>query len=67
VLDLVEREQPTRRRLVERFERDGEREVAAVLKDLVRSGLVSMTGTGNQALYTVTSQALRDKLMPRRL
>jgi hypothetical protein len=62
VLDLVEREQPTRRRLVERFERDGEREVAAVLKDLVRSGLVSMTGTGNQALYTVTSQALRDKL-----
>lgn len=62
VLDLVEREQPTRRRVLERFERDGEREVAAVLKDLVRSGLVCVTGTGNQALYAVTSQALRDKL-----
>jgi hypothetical protein len=60
VLDLVEREQPTRRRVLERFERDGEREVAAVLKDLVRSGLVSVTGTGNQALYAVTSQALRE-------
>jgi hypothetical protein len=62
VLDLVEREQPTRRRILERFERDGEREVAAVLKDLVRSGLVCVTGTGNQALYAVTSQALRDRL-----
>ena len=62
VLDVIEREQPTRRRLFERFERDGEREVAAVLKDLVRSGLVSVTGTGNQALYAVTSQAVRTKL-----
>jgi hypothetical protein len=62
VLDLIEREQPTRRRLIERFERDGEREVAAVLKDLLRSGLVSVTGTGNQALYAVTSPAVRDRL-----
>jgi hypothetical protein len=62
VLAFIEQEQPTRKRVLERFERDGEREVAAVLKDLVRSGLVSMTGTGEQALYTVTSQSVRDKL-----
>jgi hypothetical protein len=62
VLAFIEQEQPGRKRVLERFERDGEREVAAVLKDLVRSGLVSMTGTSEQALYTVTSQSVRDKL-----
>jgi hypothetical protein len=62
VLDFVEAEQPTRKRVLERFERDGEREVAAVLKDLVRSGLVAATGTGEQTLYAVTSEAVRDKL-----
>src|SRR5689334_22590474 len=62
VLALVEEEQPSRKRVLERFERDGEREVAAVLKDLVRSGLVATTGTGDQAVYSVTSEAVRDKL-----
>jgi hypothetical protein len=62
VRDFVEAEQPTRKRVLERFERDGEREVAAVLKDLVRSGLVSTTGTSEQAVYSVTSEAVREKL-----
>jgi hypothetical protein len=62
VLDLVEREQPTRARAVERFQFDGEREVAAVLKDLVRSGLVCITGAGDDAVYAITSEALREKV-----
>src|SRR4029453_7495766 len=53
--------QPTRARVLARFEHDGEREVAAVLKDLVRSGLVCTTGTGEGAVYGVTSQAMRDQ------
>jgi hypothetical protein len=65
VLALVEREQPTRARVLERFQFDGEREVAAVLKDLLRSGLVCMTGTGDEAVYAVTSDALRDKVQRR--
>jgi len=36
VLGLVEQEQPTRTRVIERFRHDGERDVAAVLADLVR-------------------------------
>jgi hypothetical protein len=62
VLDFVEKEQPTRARVLKRFEHDGEREVAAVLKDLVRSGLVCTTGTGEGAVYGVTSQAMRDQV-----
>jgi hypothetical protein len=65
VLNLVEREQPTRSRVLERFQFDGEREVAAVLKDLVRSGLVSVTGNGDEAVYTVTSDGVRDKVQRR--
>jgi DNA-binding PadR family transcriptional regulator len=65
VLNLVEREQPTRSRVLERFQFDGEREVAAVLKDLVRSGLVSVTGSGDEAVYTVTSDGVRDKVQRR--
>jgi hypothetical protein len=61
VLELVEKEQPTRARVVERFDYDGEREVAAVLKDLVRTGLVSVTGTGEHAIYTLTDPAVREK------
>jgi hypothetical protein len=65
VLDLVEREEPTRSRVLERFQFDGEREVGAVLTDLLRSGLVSVTGTGNEAAYAVTSHALREKVQRR--
>ncbi len=62
VLSFVEAGQPTRKRVLERFGRDGGREVAAVLKDLVRSGLVSTTGASEQAEYAVTTEAVRDKL-----
>jgi len=62
VLEVVENEQPTRDRVQKRFEYDGEREVAAVLKDLVTSGLVSVTGTGAHAVYAATSESVREKL-----
>lgn len=62
VLDFIEKEQPTRARILERFDNDGEREVAAVLRDLVRSGLVCTTGTGESAVHGVTSETMRDKL-----
>jgi hypothetical protein len=62
VLDLVEAEQPTRTRVLERFRFDGEREVAAVLKDLVRTGLVFVTGAGDNALYGLTTEPMRDRI-----
>jgi hypothetical protein len=62
VLDLLEQEQPTRARVIERFRHDGEREVAAVLADLLRSGLIFVTGSGDGALYGVTTQAMRDRI-----
>ena len=62
VLEFVEKEQPTRARILQRFEYDGEREVAAVVKDLIRSGLVCVTGSGDNAVHGVTSDAMRDKL-----
>jgi hypothetical protein len=63
VLELIENEQPTRARVTSRFTRDGEREVASVLKDLVKSGLVSVTGAGDRAVYSATSESLRGRLM----
>jgi hypothetical protein len=63
VLDLIEKEQPTRARVLARFEHDGGREVASVLTDLVRSGLVFVTGTGDGAVYGVTTEAVRDRLL----
>jgi hypothetical protein len=62
VLELVEQEQPTRARVIERFRHDGEREVAAVLADLLRSGLIFVTGSGDGALYGLTTQAMRDRI-----
>jgi hypothetical protein len=62
VLELVEQEQPTRARVIERFRHDGEREVAAVLADLLRSGLIFVTGSGDGALYGLTSPAMRDRI-----
>ncbi len=59
VLDFIEREEPTRARVMQRFERDGEREVASVLRDLVKSGLVSTTGSGDGTVYAVTSETTR--------
>lgn len=62
VLEFVEQEQPSRARVIERFRHDGEREVAAVLTDLVRTGLLFVTGTGDGALYGLTTQAMRDRI-----
>jgi hypothetical protein len=58
VLDHVRQHQPVRKSdLLRRFARDGEREVGAVLTDLVSSGLIYQTGRGLSALYRVTSEA----------
>jgi hypothetical protein len=44
-----------RRRIFERFQRDDEHAVAAILNDLVGSGLAYSTGRGQSALFGVTS------------
>jgi hypothetical protein len=62
VFEHVEKEQPSRSRVFERFSGDGQREVAAVLADLVRSGLIYVTGTGDSAAYGVTTDAMREKV-----
>src|SRR5689334_21851276 len=54
VLELIEEGETTRARIEQRFKKDGQPEVAAVLKDLVRSGLVYSTGSGEHAVYGVT-------------
>ena len=56
VLDFVQHEQPvTRERVLQRFERDGEIEVSAVLRDLTDSGLVVASGTGRTAVFRVAT------------
>jgi hypothetical protein len=56
VLEHIRREQRVRKAdLLQRFARDGEREVGSILTDLVNSGLVYQTGRGLDALYRVTS------------
>jgi hypothetical protein len=54
VFQFVSDENPTRARVLQRFERDGQREVIAVLNDLVRSGLVFSTGEDNALVYGAT-------------
>jgi hypothetical protein len=63
VLDFVASEQPTRARVLERFSRDGEKEVIAVLSDLVGSGLVFTTGSGRGAIYGATQDDLRQAVL----
>ena len=62
ILDFVEKEQPSRARLLARFEADGEREVVAVLNDLVQSGLLYATGGGENPVYGATSPAVRERV-----
>ena len=61
---IAERERATRATIEDRFRHEEERDVAAVLKDLVESGLVYCTGQGPSAVYGMTSaldrQAQRD-------
>lgn len=63
VLEFIEREGgATRRAVIERFSRDGERETIGVLTDLLQSGLIYATGSGDSSLYGITSDAERQKL-----
>jgi hypothetical protein len=63
VLDFIDAESnPSRSRIVERFRRDGEQAIAAVLNDLTTSGLISSTGKGPNAICRVTSDADRRAL-----
>jgi DNA-binding Lrp family transcriptional regulator len=58
VLEHIGANQRARRAdVLQRFSADGEREVGAVLNDLVGSGLLYQTGYGGEALYGVTSEA----------
>lgn len=65
VLELIEEGETTRSRIEARFKKDGQPEVAAVLMDLVRSGLVYCTGSGEHAVYGVTRQDVRDRVQER--
>lgn len=63
VLGFIEAEElPTRERIDQRFCLDGKPEVAAVLKDLVASGLVHVTGTGRNAVYGATTALSRTQI-----
>lgn len=63
VLEFVESQGGANRaQLLSRFEKDGERETIGVLTDLVQSGLLYATGTGDGTLYGVTSDAERQRL-----
>lgn len=62
VLEYVERERgATRSAVIKRFRNDGERETVGVLSDLLQSGLVYATGSGETMLYGITSDAERQR------
>jgi predicted transcriptional regulator len=64
LLELIQREGSVSRGDAQlRFGRDGEMAVASVLKDLVASGLVSVTGRGLAARYAATSERERERLL----
>jgi hypothetical protein len=63
VLEYVETSRGvTRAMVLKRFRHDGERETRAVLSDLVHSGLLYATGSGQNTLYGTTSDAERQRL-----
>lgn len=51
-----------RRRIFERFQRDDEDAVAAMLNDLVSSGLAYSTGRGGSAIFGLTSVVDRERM-----
>ena len=60
IYDFVcDEERVTRKRIGERFGKDAPEHVAAVLNDLVSSGLIFATGRGRDALYRVVSASDR--------
>jgi predicted transcriptional regulator len=57
VLDFIQTQgSATRTRILERFRHDDEDSLAAVLNDLVHSGVVYKTGQGSNTLYGMTSK-----------
>ncbi len=67
VLDFLrETSGTTRHSVFERFRDDGEADVAAVLNDLVGSGLVRSVGRGDAAVYRLASEADRRRLLRQR-
>lgn len=57
VLEFIrEHKMVPRSRLLERFERDGELEVSAIVHDLVDSGMVFCSGTGKHAVYRAADE-----------
>lgn len=63
VLEYVESNRGvTRTMVLNRFRHDGDRETRAVLSDLVQSGLLYATGSGQNTLYGTTSEAERQRL-----
>ncbi len=63
VLDYIEsKDGANRAAILERFRNDGQRETIGVLTDLVQSGLLYCTGSGDSTLYGVTSDAERQRL-----
>lgn len=63
VLEFLAAGSKTRSRVLERFQRDPEREVTAVLNDLVTSGFVHTTGRGSTLSYGLTSDEERRSLL----
>ncbi|HTV20192.1 MAG TPA: hypothetical protein VMG12_16020 [Polyangiaceae bacterium] len=63
VMDYI-REQGSvpRRRIFERFQRDDDDAVAAILNDLVSSGLAYSTGRGERALFGLTSAVDQERM-----
>ncbi|HVU01393.1 MAG TPA: hypothetical protein VHE30_06560 [Polyangiaceae bacterium] len=57
VLEFLSEGSRTREQILRRFQHDGEREVGAVLNDLVTSGLAYVTGKGEAARYGVSTEA----------
>jgi hypothetical protein len=65
VLALLQAEgRASRRALLDRFANDDPEAIGAVLSDLVQSGLVSRTGNGASAIFTITADEER-KLLAR--
>lgn len=63
VLEFLADGSKTRARVLERFRHDPEREVTAVLNDLVTSGFVHTTGRGVTLSYGLTSDEERRSLL----
>ena len=57
VLDFVREGSQPRQAILRRFEKDEERDVGAVLNDLVQNGFVYVTGRGETARYGLSSEA----------